>query len=129
MRPSGPLFVGGRSAGARVAARCAVEVGAAGVLAIAFPLHPPGRPERSRVAELQGAGLPVLVVQGERDPFGTPGEFPVGREGRTRLVVVPGADHSLRVPGKGPISQSQAFEVVVDASATWVEQLVGNRIR
>jgi predicted alpha/beta-hydrolase family hydrolase len=68
---SGPLVVGGRSAGARVACRTAVTTGAAAVLCLAFPLHPPGRPERSRLPELAGAGRPVVVVQGVRDAFGT----------------------------------------------------------
>lgn len=90
-----PVAVGGRSAGARVACRTARDVGAVAVVALAFPLHPPGRPERSRLAELTGAGVPVLVVQGERDPFGRPEEFP---DGPFQLVGVPGADHGLTVP-------------------------------
>ncbi|TWP35264.1 alpha/beta family hydrolase [Leekyejoonella antrihumi] len=71
----GPLVVGGRSAGARVACRTAGRVGADAVLALSFPLHPPGKPEKSRASEALGvldAGLPLAVVQGERDPFGTP---------------------------------------------------------
>lgn len=70
-----PLVVGGRSAGARVACRTAELVGADGVLCLSFPLHPPGKPEKSRAFELRlpvEAGLPVHVVQGARDPFGTP---------------------------------------------------------
>jgi predicted alpha/beta-hydrolase family hydrolase len=86
-----PLIVGGRSNGARVACRTAVASGATGVVARAFPLHPPGRPEATRLAELDGAGVPVVVVQGDRDPFGMP---PPG-EGR-EIVVIPGADHSLK---------------------------------
>lgn len=86
-----PLVVGGRSNGARVAARTATAAGAVGVVALAFPVHPPGRPENSRLPELDGAGVPVLVVQGERDPFGMPPSA-AGRE----IVVVPGADHSLK---------------------------------
>jgi len=90
-----PLAVGGRSAGARVACRTALDVGAAAVVALAFPLHPPGRPERSRLAELIGAGVPTLVMQGERDPFGRPEEFPTGP---FDLVAVPHADHGMAVP-------------------------------
>ncbi len=92
----GPLVVGGRSAGARVACRTARGVGAVGCLSLAFPLHPPGRPERSRLDELEGAGVPTLVLQGERDAFGGPEAFP-RKPGTYDLVVVPGADHSFRV--------------------------------
>jgi predicted alpha/beta-hydrolase family hydrolase len=85
-----PVVFGGRSSGARVACRTASMGGAAGVLALAFPLHPPGRPERSRADELAAPTVPVLVVQGDRDPFGRP-PATAGR----RIVVVAG-DHSLR---------------------------------
>ncbi|WP_250448404.1 alpha/beta family hydrolase, partial [Actinotalea sp. C106] len=68
-----PLVTGGRSAGARVACRTAEATGADAVLCLAFPVQPPGRPDRpSRMPELDGAGAPVLVVQGERDPYGMP---------------------------------------------------------
>lgn len=86
-----PLVVGGRSNGARVACRTALMSGADAVVALAFPLHPPGRPEASRLDELAGAGVPTLVVQGDRDPFGMPPPG-VGRE----IVVIPGADHGLK---------------------------------
>jgi predicted alpha/beta-hydrolase family hydrolase len=81
----------GRSSGARVACRTAAETGAAAVIALAFPEHPPGKPERSRLDELAMPTVPVLVVQGDRDPFGMPPQAP-GR----RVVVVEGGDHSLR---------------------------------
>jgi uncharacterized protein len=88
-----PLVTGGRSSGARVACRTAKAVGAAGVLALAFPLHPPGHPEKTRADELAAAGVPVLVINGDRDPFGVPEP---GR--RVTVHVVPGANHSLRTP-------------------------------
>jgi predicted alpha/beta-hydrolase family hydrolase len=81
---TGPLVVGGRSAGARVACRTAVATGAAAVLCLAFPLHPPGRPERSRAPELAGAGRPVVVVQGVTDAFGTPADL--------RALALPGVE-------------------------------------
>ncbi|MBQ0901690.1 alpha/beta family hydrolase [Micromonospora sp. U21] len=84
------LLVGGRSSGARVACRTARAVGAAGVVALAFPLHPPGRPERSRAAEL-ATGLPTLVVNGDRDPFGVPEPGPA-----VQVVTRPGETHDLR---------------------------------
>lgn len=86
-----PVVCGGRSSGARVACRTATQVGAVGVVALAFPLHPPGRPEKSRLPELEGAGVPVLVVQGDRDAFGMPPDGP-----DRRIVVIEGADHSLK---------------------------------
>ena len=86
-----PMVTGGRSNGARVACRTAVASGAIGVVALAFPLHPPGRPELSRLAELDEAGVPVLIVQGDRDPFGMPPPA-LGRE----LRVINGATHSLK---------------------------------
>jgi hypothetical protein len=88
-----PLISGGRSSGARVACRTSVEVGASAVLCLAFPLHPPGRPEKSRLAELDAVTLPTLVVQGERDPFGLP---PAGPQ---RVVVTIPGTHSLRSSG------------------------------
>jgi predicted alpha/beta-hydrolase family hydrolase len=69
-----PLYVGGRSSGARVACRTAAATGASGVLCLAFPLHPPGRPEKTRLPELEQVVVPVLIVQGESDPFGMPPE-------------------------------------------------------
>jgi hypothetical protein len=85
-----PLVQGGRSNGARVACRTAAEAGALAVVALAFPLHPPGRPEQTRVAELRGAGVDVLVVNGERDPFGIP-----ARQDAARVIVLPGETHAL----------------------------------
>jgi len=123
LRMRGPLVVGGRSAGARSAARCATRLGAVGCLALSFPLHPPGRPERSRLAELTGAGVPTLVVQGERDSMGVPDEFPEG----TDLAVVPAADHGLRVPARAPLTQAEALELVVESALEWlVRDVVGN---
>jgi predicted alpha/beta-hydrolase family hydrolase len=85
-----PLVAGGRSSGARVACRTAAEAGAAGVLCLAFPVHPPGKPEKTRLPELDAVEVPVLVVQGDADPFGMPPETP-GR----RVVAIRGT-HSLR---------------------------------
>jgi hypothetical protein len=85
-----PLIAGGRSSGARVACRTAAETNATAVLCLAFPVHPPGKPEKSRLAELDAVTVPVLVVQGARDPFGMPPAGP------SRTVVEVAADHSLR---------------------------------
>ena len=105
-----PLIAGGRSSGARVACRTAVAAGAVGLVALAFPLHPPGKPERSRAEELK-TGVPTLVLNGERDPFGIPEAGP-----GIRVEVLPGADHSLRKVAR------RAAEITLDwfAEHGWV---------
>lgn len=120
----GRLVVGGRSAGARVACRTAAQLGAAGVLCLAFPLHPPGKPERSRLPELTGAGVPTLVIQGERDTFGRPDEFP---DGPYQLAVIEHADHAMAV-AKGH-DQKAALAAVVDAAGAWLGNVLGTRLR
>jgi len=86
-----PLVLGGRSSGARVACRTAEPLDAVGVLCLAFPLHPPGRPDGpSRIAELDAVSCPALVIQGQRDPFGIPPPGP------RRAVVLVKGDHGLR---------------------------------
>jgi uncharacterized protein len=88
-----PLIVGGRSLGGRVACRTVEATGAVAVLCLAFPLEPPrraGKPRQSRLPELEAVTLPMLIVQGERDPFGMPPPGP-SRE----VVTVPG-NHGLK---------------------------------
>ena len=101
-----PLITGGRSNGARVACRTADASGAAAVVALAYPLHPPGKPEATRLDELELPQVPVLVVQGDRDAFGMPEPAP-GRD----VVVVPGADHALK---KGVATIAAAVLAFVD---------------
>lgn len=99
------LVTGGRSSGARVACRTARAAGAAGVVCLAFPLQPPGRPNApSRLPELDAVDVPVLVVQGDRDPFGMPPEAP----GRTVARV--GGDHGLK----------RGLAAVADAVESWL---------
>jgi predicted alpha/beta-hydrolase family hydrolase len=106
-----PLVAGGRSSGARVACRTAAATSAVAVLCLAFPLVPPrrssGAGRLSRLPELDAVDVPVLVVQGERDPFGVP---PAG-DGRS-VALVPG-DHSLR-----------AARAVADAVRPWLAEVV-----
>jgi uncharacterized protein len=107
--PALPLIQGGRSNGARVACRTARAVGARAVVALAFPLHPPGRPERSRATELREAGTDVLVVNGDRDPFGVPDSADA-----TRVVVLTGESHTL----------SRRPEAVADAVGSWLHEIL-----
>jgi uncharacterized protein len=122
LRVRTPLVLGGRSAGARSAARSAQALGASGCLALSFPLHPIGKPESSRLHELRGARVPTLVVQGEQDAMGRPEEFPPDMD----LTVVPGADHGLKVPKQAVISQDDAMAIVVESTLEWlVREVVG----
>jgi predicted alpha/beta-hydrolase family hydrolase len=111
-----PVILGGRSAGARVACRSAVPLGAVGCLALAFPLHPPGRPDKTRLPELIGAGVPTLVVQGEKDSFGSPDAFPEDIE----LTAIPDADHGFKVPKRAVLSQEETYALIVEAVVEWV---------
>ena len=129
--PDVPLVVGGHSAGARCACRGSANPDLppqAAVLALSFPLHPPGKPERSRVDELAGVPIPVTVVQGERDPFGGSDELvaalPEGWFDGThrRLVPIPGAGHDL-VPLKRVMARQEAMQLVVAAATTLLTML------
>jgi predicted alpha/beta-hydrolase family hydrolase len=130
--PHIPLLVGGHSAGARCACRGSANAELprqSAVLALSFPLHPPGRPERSRVDELAGVGVRVTVVQGERDPFGGADELlaalPAGwfDEPQRRLVRMEAAGHDL-VPLKRVMSRSEAMARVVAAALDLARGLV-----
>lgn len=115
-----PLVLGGRSAGARVACRTASSLGGSGVLALSFPLHPPGKPEKTRVDELRGTRLPTFVIQGEKDPFGAPEEFPP----LTEMAVVPDADHSFKVPKRAELTQQESFDLLVEATLEWITRTI-----
>ncbi|WP_020575817.1 alpha/beta fold hydrolase [Actinopolymorpha alba] len=121
LRTRNPLILGGRSAGARVACRTARRLGAVGCVALAFPLHPPKRPEKSRAEELLATRVPTLVVQGERDPFGRPEELPEGSD----VTIVPGADHEFRVGRSSPVSQEDALAIIAESVAEWIARIVG----
>ena len=113
-RLEGPLVLGGRSAGARVACRTAAEQGAVGVLALAFPLYPPGRPEKTRADELVAVPVPIVVVQGETDAMGRPDEVAAvlsGRDGAS-VYAVPG-DHALK----------RNVDIVAAAALFWLGEL------
>ncbi|RZU65865.1 hypothetical protein EV379_2204 [Microterricola gilva] len=130
-----PLIVGGRSAGARVACRTADDVKAVAVVCLAFPLHPPGKPERSRIDELLQPTVPVLVLQGERDTFGNAEEVstaiveaaassePVSPRG-IRVVAVPGADHSMAVLKSSPLDAPGVARLVVETVRGFIDELV-----
>lgn len=119
-----PLIVGGKSSGARVGCRIARQAGAAGVVALGFPLGPPGRPATSRAAELD-AGCPVLVLQGSRDSFGGPGAV---RQAAGLLPVavheVAGGDHSFVARRADARTTVECLAEVATTVTAWVRALV-----
>ncbi|GAA3555295.1 hypothetical protein GCM10022197_08050 [Microlunatus spumicola] len=132
--PGLPLVTGGRSAGARVACRTAAGLGASGVVCLSFPLHLPGRPERSRLPELLAPDVPRLVLQGTRDTFGSAAdvvaalagpEVDPARAAGVEVVELAGADHGGRVPrGAAPTAAELRSEAVTRTSA-FVRGLAG----
>jgi predicted alpha/beta-hydrolase family hydrolase len=117
--PEHALFIGGKSMGGRMATHLAAQKydGLYGVVALGYPLHPPGKPDQLRVAHLPSIEVPVLIVQGERDTFGTPDELrPVLSDLRSRVTlhVVAGGDHSLAV------RRATDFAAVADTIARWI---------
>lgn len=107
----GPIVVGGKSMGGRMASMVADELGAAGLVCLGYPFHPPGRPERTRVAHLEALQTPALIIQGTRDPFG-------GRDDVAAYALAPGividwiegAGHDLVAPAsrKTPLAEALA---------------------
>jgi predicted alpha/beta-hydrolase family hydrolase len=116
------LFVGGRSAGARVACRTADQIGAAGVVCLAFPLHLPGRPDRSRLAELLAPTVDRLVLQGTRDAFGSAAEIRLALDGAPGITVIdlPGADHGYRLPKTAGFTPADLRTTLVESVADFV---------
>ena len=116
------VVIGGKSMGGRMATHLGAQGldGLLGIVALGYPLHPPGRPDKPRTEHLPSIRVPVLIVQGERDTFGTPDELkPViaTMKAKTTLHVVPGGDHSLAVRGR---QKDVAFEGVLDVVARWI---------
>jgi len=122
---AGRLVLGGKSLGGRMASHVGAAGldGLAGLVFLGYPLHPPGRPEKPRAAHLARIRQPMLFVQGSRDAFGTPDELapilePLGPV--ARLYVVEGGDHSLAVPKRGAVPQSEVFARAQDEIARWL---------
>jgi predicted alpha/beta-hydrolase family hydrolase len=116
----GPLFLGGKSMGGRIATQVAAAGGAgaiAGLVLLGYPLHPPGRPDKLRSEHLPRVAAPMLFVQGERDTFGTPDELRPILKGlpRAALFVVEGGDHSLTTRKRAGAGAGDVFERVAAA--------------
>jgi hypothetical protein len=116
------LFIGGKSMGGRMATHLAAEGldGLTGTLVLGYPLHPPGKPEQLRIAHLPSMTQPLLIIQGERDTFGTPGELQphldrIGAD--VELHVIDRGDHSLAVRGR---TKENVYEEVAGVAAGWL---------
>jgi predicted alpha/beta-hydrolase family hydrolase len=117
---NGPLFIGGKSLGGRMATHLAAEQepGVAGVVCLGYPLHPPGRPNQLRVSHLPQIKVPILVVQGSHDAFGSPDEIRTHLGGlRLELVVVEGGDHSFKQSKKVAPDPDVTRNAILDAVA------------
>jgi uncharacterized protein len=123
------LFVGGKSMGGRIASHLAAidPTEIRGLVLLGYPLHPPGKRNQLRVAHLAKIRVPMLVVQGSRDPFGTPDELRPHVEGLAAPVTVHGVengDHSLAPPKRGPRSSDEVYSELQDIIATWIARLI-----
>jgi predicted alpha/beta-hydrolase family hydrolase len=124
------LFAGGKSMGGRIASHLAASDSTAmrGLVLLGYPLHPPGKPHQLRVAHLAQIRVPMLFVQGARDPFGTPDELRPHIEGLAAPVTLHGVengDHSLAPPKRGPRSSDEVYSELQDTVATWIAGVIG----
>lgn len=127
------LIVGGKSMGGRIASQAVAsaddDLGVAGLIFLGYPLHPAGRPDRTRAAHLPSIASPMLFVQGSRDAFGSPDELRPIIEGcpRARLHVVEGGDHSLKVRGVNAPEPDEVYANAQDAIVKWIARTVGTQ--
>jgi predicted alpha/beta-hydrolase family hydrolase len=92
------------------------------IVCLAFPLHPPGSPDKSRLSELLTPEIPVLVLQGERDTFGSAATLAaeVGARPSIRIIPIPGADHSMKVLASSPLNARAVAELVTSSVAGFI---------
>ena len=130
-RTEGPLFVGGKSMGGRIASQCAAKgtIAPKGLVFLGYPLHPPKKPGQRRDRHLPNVQAPMLFVQGSRDPFGTGEEVAplVAQLTRTAkgttLLAIDDGDHSHEVPKRAGIPQAQVYEQIADAITAWIGEV------
>jgi hypothetical protein len=127
------LFLGGKSMGGRMASHLGAASGDGaveelrGLVFLGYPLHPPGKPDRLRSAHLPNIRVPMLFVQGARDPFGTEAELrPIldALQAPVTLHVVENGDHSLSPPKRGPVSIDDVYDRIQDTIADWATEVV-----
>jgi uncharacterized protein len=120
------LFLGGKSMGGRMATHLGAQGldKVAGIIVLGYPLHPPGKPQQLRTAHFASLAVPLLIVQGERDPFGTPAEltpFIGAVPALVTLHAVSGGDHSLSVRGR---TRDEILAPILDVIRAWMDARV-----
>lgn len=117
----GKLFIGGKSLGGRMASLIADELGVRGLVCLGYPFHPPGKPERLRTKHLEALRTPALIVQGERDPFGTRDDvasYPLSKS--IAVVWLPDGDHSFKPRASSGTTEAENLGTAIDAVAEFV---------
>lgn len=133
LAPDLPLIAGGRSFGGRMTSQAQAQAPLAqvrGLVFLAFPLHPAGRPGTERAAHLQEVGVPMLFLQGSRDELADLGllrPVVVSLGSRATLQVLEDADHSFHVPARSGRKSSDVLEAALDALCKWLDDLGGPR--
>jgi uncharacterized protein len=108
------LVIGGKSMGGRIASLIADETGVSGLVCLGYPFHPTGKPDRLRIAHLQHIKTPTLIVQGERDPFGTKEEVSTYKlAGSVRIVWMKDGDHSLKPRKKSGLTEEENWNTAI----------------
>lgn len=119
-----PVWVGGKSMGGRMASMLAeqgADLGLQGVLALGYPFHPPGKPEKTRIEHLKDMRLPVLICQGTRDPFGKPQEvadYPLSEN--VHVAWLEGGDHDFKPLKRSGLTQGELIADAASQFAAWV---------
>lgn len=122
----GPVVVSGKSMGGRVASMIADEAGAAGLVCFGYPFHPPGRPEKLRTEHLAALRTPALILQGERDPFGTRDEVgDYALSGSIEVAFLPDGDHDLKPRKASGRTREQNWAEAAARAAAFANRLAG----
>jgi predicted alpha/beta-hydrolase family hydrolase len=122
------LVIGGKSLGGRIASLVADEAGARGLLCLGYPFHPPGQPDRLRTKHLEALRTPGLILQGTRDPFGSPedvGSYRLSRAIRVRWI--PDGDHSFKPRVSSGRTEAQNLEEAIRSAADFCEDPMRDR--
>src|SRR5262245_36920478 len=123
-----PVLAGGKSLGGRIASMCVADgMPASGLVFLGYPLHPPGKPERLRAEHLSRIEVPMLFLEGTRDPFARPDLLEgvlAGLGDRATLAPVEGGDHSFRVRGQKADDRAIGA-ALAGTAAPWVREVVG----